>query len=62
MAPSFSKNAILTGSVDNFCLVCETHLESDRDILAHITKPVHTKTLAATCFVEQYKTDMIRKV
>ncbi|XP_069362966.1 myb-like protein X isoform X2 [Maniola hyperantus] len=62
MAPIFSKNAILVGTVDCFCLVCETYLRSERDTGAHIAKPVHLKQLEAIQYVEEFKAEGIKKI
>ncbi|CAH2223043.1 jg9927 [Pararge aegeria aegeria] len=62
MAPIYSKNAILVGVVDYFCLVCEAHLHSDIDTIAHIIQPVHLKHLKAIINVEEFKADGIKKI
>ncbi|XP_048001700.1 uncharacterized protein LOC125238416 isoform X3 [Leguminivora glycinivorella] len=62
MSSVFSKNSILTGCVDFFCLACEAQLRSDEDAIQHIGKPIHKKNLDATSFLDKHKDDRVRKV
>lgn len=56
------KNCVITGPLDAFCLVCESHLKSEDDLDAHYEKPIHKKNLDSAPFFEKFKNDHIRKV
>ncbi|CAG4973770.1 unnamed protein product [Colias eurytheme] len=60
MAPNFSKNAILTGLLDYYCLVCEYHFQSEDDIVLHIAKLTHKENLENTCY--DIEDERIRKI
>ncbi|CAG4973765.1 unnamed protein product [Colias eurytheme] len=60
MAPNFSKNAILTGILDYYCLVCEYHFQSEDDIVLHIAKLTHKENLENTCY--DIEDERIRKI
>ena len=62
MASKFSKNAILSGGVDSFCLVCESILRNHDDISSHIEKPIHRKNLDSAPYVDKFKEESVRKV
>ncbi|KAI5645588.1 hypothetical protein NE865_02255 [Phthorimaea operculella] len=62
MFSKFHQHAILTGCVDSFCLVCESHLRSEDEATNHIEKPVHLKNLQACPYFEKFSNDHIRKV
>ncbi|XP_045506605.1 uncharacterized protein LOC123702834 [Colias croceus] len=60
MAPNFSKNAILTGLLHYYCLVCEYHFQSEDDIVLHIAKLTHKENLEKTCY--DIEDERIRKI
>ncbi|XP_045506552.1 metacaspase-3-like isoform X2 [Colias croceus] len=60
MAPNFSKNAILTGLLDYYCLVCEYHFQSEDEIALHIAKLTHKENLEKTCYDIEH--ERIRKI
>ncbi|KAI5645585.1 hypothetical protein NE865_02252 [Phthorimaea operculella] len=62
MFSKYHRNAIITGYIDSYCLVCESHLRSEDDINGHISKPIHSKNLDATAYLEKHKDDCVRKV
>lgn len=62
MAPNFSKNGILTGYVDYFCLICENYLKNEDETISHIAKETHINKLEATTYVDDFKEDYIKKV
>lgn len=61
MEAKLHQNAILTGYVDAFCLICESLLTVE-DVINHIGKPIHKKNLDAAPYLEKYKGENIRKV
>ncbi|XP_028043035.1 uncharacterized protein LOC114252662 [Bombyx mandarina] len=62
MTSNFSQNAILFGTLQSYCLVCECYLAGKRDTIRHISKDDHKTNLEASIFVEEFTTDQIRKV
>ncbi|KAJ2941529.1 hypothetical protein O0L34_g14574 [Tuta absoluta] len=62
MFSKYHRNAIITGYIDSYCLVCESHLRSEDDINGHIAKPIHSKNLDATAYLDRHKDDCVRKV
>ncbi|XP_026323182.1 uncharacterized protein LOC113232626 [Hyposmocoma kahamanoa] len=61
MESKIHRNAILTGYVDAYCLICENLLRTE-DIFKHIDKPIHMKNLLSSPYVNKYKGEYIRKV
>ncbi|XP_052744905.1 uncharacterized protein LOC112045392 [Bicyclus anynana] len=59
---TLSKNCILVGIVDYYCLVCEIYLKSERDANIHIAKSVHQRQLDSVQYVEEFKNDTIKKI
>lgn len=62
MATNFSKNGIIQGVIDFFCLVCETNILSTGECEAHMYTAEHEKNFSTTAYYEQFKEDCIRKV
>lgn len=62
MAPNFSKDAILQGSVDYFCLICETYLISEEETFVHVSNDTHQKKLSTIQYVDEFMEDGIKKV
>ncbi|CAH0721228.1 unnamed protein product, partial [Brenthis ino] len=62
MAPNFSKDAILQGSVDYFCLICETYLISEEEAFVHVSNVTHLKKLSTIQYVDEYMEDGIKKI
>ncbi|GBP06216.1 hypothetical protein EVAR_3572_1 [Eumeta japonica] len=63
MPSIFSKNAIISGEIDYYCLVCDDRLKTEDSVNAHIQKVVHQKNLdQKSCYVKDYEIDKIRKV
>lgn len=62
MAPNFSKNAILKGYVDYFCLICNTYLRNEDETASHISKESHQSNLNKTSYIKDFKEDYIKKV
>lgn len=62
MAFQCPNNAIITGLIDAYCLVCESHLRSGDDVHYHIAKPIHIKNRDSTGYFGKYKDDCVRKV
>ncbi|XP_072934271.1 uncharacterized protein [Epargyreus clarus] len=58
----FHKNAVITGLLDSYCLLCEVHLRNEEDTHDHIADLRHKKHLESSGYLEKYKDDMIRKV
>ncbi|XP_022128879.2 uncharacterized protein LOC111002901 [Pieris rapae] len=54
------KNAIITGSFDSYCLLCEVHLKDNAE--DHIHVPEHKENLQNSNYVQKYKFHHIRKV
>ncbi|CAG9569195.1 unnamed protein product [Danaus chrysippus] len=61
MATSYSKNAVLKGTIDYFCVVCETHLKTEEDYMKHVSKPIHKKNFESTQYVKEFEDECIRK-
>lgn len=61
MESKLHQNAILTGCVDSYCLICESLLRAE-DVFNHIGKTIHKKNLNASAYVQKYKDEFIRKV
>lgn len=61
MESTLHHNAILTGYLDTYCLVCESFLKAE-NVFKHIDKPFHTKNLDAAPYMRNYKDESIRKV
>ncbi|CAH4035284.1 protein PFC0760c-like isoform X2 [Pieris brassicae] len=53
-------NAIITGSFDSYCLLCEVHLKEN--VEDHINVPEHKEKLQHSSYVQKYKFHHIRKV
>ncbi|CAB3232476.1 unnamed protein product [Arctia plantaginis] len=56
----FSKNCILMGDPDSYCLVCSITIAGD--VLKHTRNPKHTAKLKQTVYFEKHKDDFIKKV
>ncbi|XP_047526386.1 uncharacterized protein LOC125063788 [Pieris napi] len=54
------RNAIITGSFDSYCLLCEVHLKEN--VEDHIKVPEHKEKLQHSSYVQKYKFHHIRKV
>nr|XP_032523328.1 J protein JJJ1-like isoform X2 [Danaus plexippus plexippus] len=61
MAPNYSKNAVLKGTIDYFCVVCETYLKTEEDYIKHISKPTHKKNFESTQYAKEFEDECIRK-
>lgn len=61
MESKLHHNAILTGYLDLYCLICERLLRAE-DVFNHINQTIHKKNLDAAPYVEIYKDEHIRKV
>ncbi|XP_047035911.1 uncharacterized protein LOC124641763 [Helicoverpa zea] len=61
MASIFSKNGILSGRLDQYCLICAEHFASGEDTLAHIIDSKHKEKLEACGYFAKYSEDFIRK-
>lgn len=61
MESNLHHNAVITGYVDAYCLICES-VHRPENAFNHIDKPVHKKNLDAAPYVEKYKDEHIRKV
>ncbi|CAH2096891.1 unnamed protein product [Euphydryas editha] len=62
MAPNFSKNAILKGDIDFFCLVCEVYIISTTECEEHISTADHEKNISINKYDEEFKEECIRKI
>ncbi|XP_038219509.1 uncharacterized protein LOC119837813 [Zerene cesonia] len=60
MAPNFSKNAVLTGLVDYYCLVCEFHSQNEDNITEHVAMLTHKNHLEDTFY--DIEEECIRKI
>lgn len=61
MDSKLHQNAILTGYMDSYCLLCEKLLSAE-DAVNHIDKPIHKKNLDAAPYLKIYEDESIRKV
>lgn len=62
MATNFSKNGIIQGVIDFFCLVCETNILSKAECEAHMNTAEHEENFSITAYYKEFKEDCIRKV
>lgn len=61
MESIFSKNGILAGRLDYYCLICDTNFTTQDEVLVHILDSIHKETLKTCGYVEKYKNNFIRK-
>ncbi|GBP06215.1 hypothetical protein EVAR_3571_1 [Eumeta japonica] len=62
MPSIFSKNAIISGDVYFFCLVCEDKLKTEDAVNAHIQKVIHRKNFDQKySYVKDYESESIGK-
>ncbi|KAL0811460.1 hypothetical protein ABMA28_009860 [Loxostege sticticalis] len=62
MALKSNQNAILSGYIDAFCLICESLLTNEEEAERHKNLRSHIKNLESTQLVEKFKDDQILKV
>ncbi|CAH0597667.1 unnamed protein product [Chrysodeixis includens] len=61
MAYVFHANGIVTGTINSFCLACESFLSSDQDAKHHISQTQHKQKLKEVPYAERFKDEGIRK-
>lgn len=62
MAYVFHANGIVTGTINSFCLACDSFLTSDEQANQHITQTLHKQKLNGVPYDERFKDEGIRKV
>ncbi|XP_026728883.1 uncharacterized protein LOC113494674 [Trichoplusia ni] len=62
MPSIFSKNCIVAGRLDLYCLICEAPFGSEEEAIHHIVETHHKRRLNSTKYFEKYEDHLIKKI
>ncbi|CAD0205423.1 unnamed protein product [Chrysodeixis includens] len=62
MPSIFSKNCVVAGTLDLYCLLCDTPFRSEEEAVDHIVQSHHKKQLNKTGYYGKYQDDLIKKI